>query len=474
MVDKPVKMRVLKELSTMKPDTGNYEKTWEAVLSALRLTLSEGTFNTYLKKTQLVELRETDEKLIGEIGCPSVFIKNTLDQRYAGQMGEELSRVTGKKCEVSLTLRSRETEPKKPEIKDLPLFDEDQPKREGIKRANLRPDYTFENYAVGGSNQMAYAAAQAVARKPGQAYNLLFIYGGVGVGKTHLMQAIGHKALQNGETAVWFCSGEEFTNDLVEAIRFKTTDKVRNKYRRMKILMVDDVQFIAGKPSVQEEFFHTFNAILKEGGQVIMTSDKPPAEISKLEERLRSRFGAGLIVDIGNPDFELRTAILLIKAKQRQINLDMETAQTVAANIEGVRELEGFLVRATTEAEMRGENIDKSLVEEILKLTQPNNGGPRVVTPNEIFLVVGNYYGVGVQQLKGERRTKTIVWPRQILMYLLRNELKLPLDEVGRLIGGRDHTTILHGSEKVSSKLTDNQDLQRELREIKKKIFTTG
>jgi chromosomal replication initiator protein len=452
-------------------DIENYEKIWESVLQSLRLTLSEATFNGYLRKTNLLEIRESGDRLIAEVGCSSVFIKNTLDQRHSGQIGEELSRVTGKKCEVSLVVKEKSQEKA---ANELPLFTEVKTRPEEGKRSNLRADYTFENYAVGGSNQMAFAAAQAIARKPGQSYNPLFIYGGVGVGKTHLMQAIGHKALENGEGPVWFCSGEEFTNDLVEAIRFKTTEKVRNKYRKVKVLMVDDVQFIAGKPSVQEEFFHTFNAILKEGGQVIMTSDKPPAEIAKLEERLRSRFGAGLIVDIGEPDFELKTAILLIKAKQKNIDLPMEVAQAIAANVDGVRELEGFLIKTATDAEMRKEKINKDRVEEILKVNKPGNGEMRVVTPGEVFNAVGNFYGIGISQLKGERRTKTIVWPRQILMYLLRIELRLSLDEVGRLIGGRDHTTVLHGSEKVSLELQTNQNLKREMGEIKRKIFTTA
>jgi chromosomal replication initiator protein len=454
----------------MKIDAENYEKIWESVLQSLRLTLSEATFNGYLRKTILLEIRESGERLVAEVGCSSIFIKNTLDQRHFGQMAEELTRVMGKKCELVLVVKEKGQEKTNGE---LPLFNETKTKVEEGKRSNLRTDYTFDNYAVGGSNQMAFAAAQAIARKPGSSYNPLFIYGGVGVGKTHLMQAIGHKCLEGGEAPVWFCSGEEFTNDLVEAIRFKTTEKVRNKYRRVKVLMVDDVQFIAGKPTIQEEFFHTFNAILREGGQVIMTSDRPPEEITKLEERLRSRFGAGLIVDIGEPDFELKTAILLIKAKQRNLNLPMDAAQTIAENIEGVRELEGFLLKVATDAEMRNESITKSRVEEILKIKKNVHSEVRVVTPNEVFGVVGNFYGIGVTQLKGERRTKTIVWPRQILMYILRFDLKLPLDEVGRLIGGRDHTTVMHGSEKVSLELETNQNLKRELLEIKKKIFTT-
>jgi chromosomal replication initiator protein len=268
-----------------------------------------------------------------------------------------------------------------------------------------------------------------------------------------------------------FCSGEEFTNDLVEAIRFKSTEKVRNKYRKVKLLMIDDVQFIAGKPSVQEEFFHTFNTIQREGGQVVMTSDKPPAEISKLEERLKSRFGAGLIVDIGPADFELRTAILLIKAKQRNYDLLMDTAQTIAANIEGVRELQGFLTKMETEEHLKNKKLSREELLMLLKVNDGINGRNKVITPMEVINLVGSFYGIGVQQLKGERRTKTLAWPRQILMYLLRHELRLPLEEVGRLVGGRDHTTVLHAAEKVKGELENNHLFASEMGDLKRKMF---
>lgn len=446
-------------------------KTWGAVLEAMRLVVSDGTFTTYLKPTSLVEIKEIGDRLIAVVGCPSSFIKTTLEQRYWGQLAQELERITNKKCEIQLRVEKTQRADAEREG-GLPLFEGPKVNRDGWRRANLREDYTFETYAVAGSNQMAFAAAQAVARNPGVAYNPLFIYGGVGVGKTHLMQAIGHELLKKTDAGVLFCTGEEFTNDLVEAIRFKATEKVRGKYRKVKLLLIDDVQFIAGKPSVQEEFFHTFNSIQREGGQVVMTSDKPPAEIAKLEERLRSRFGAGLIVDIGPADFELRTAILLIKAKQKQVEISMEVAQIIAQHVEGIRELQGFLVRLITEREMTHQEITPERVESLLKISKPANGTARVVTPTEVITAVGNFYGVGTQQLKGERRTKSVAWPRQILMYLLRYELRLPLEEVGRLIGGRDHTTILHGTDKVKAELETNTALKQEIGEIRKHIFS--
>ncbi len=448
------------------------EKTWTSVLASLKTEVSEGIFNTYLKNTHIVDIQENDQRTIFEIGCNSTFIRNTLDLRYHGQIARELSRVTGKTAEVVIKVAEKKIElDEKGTLFETPkatVFSD------AWRKANLKADFTFENYAVSGSNQMAYAAAQAVAKKLGETYNPLFIYGGVGVGKTHLMQAIGHEALRNSNGQVLFCSGEEFTNDLVEAIRFKTTDKVRSKYRKVKLLMIDDVQFIAGKPTVQEEFFHTFNAIQRDGGQVVMTSDKPPGEIAKLEERLRSRFGAGLIVDVGPADFELRSAIVLIKAKQRNMEISMETAQTIAANVTGVRELQGALIKLETEERIRGKKLD---MEEILKLLNVQNEEAiksRFITPTEVINQIGNYYGVGVQQLKGEKRTKTIVWPRQILMFILRHDLKLPLEEVGRLLGGRDHTTVLHATDKVRGELDQNHKFAAEMADVKRKIFGGG
>ena len=454
------------------------ERIWNSVLASLRTEVSEGAFNTYLKATKLNGVNPVGERFVLEIGCNSAFIKNTLEQRYWGQITRELESILGGKCEISFKISDRNSRINDNESRNegLPLFEETKIDRYASiwQKANLREDFTLENYAVAGSNQMAYAAAQAVTKKPGSAYNPLFIYGGVGVGKTHLMQAIGHEIIKKGESGVLFCTGELFTNDLVEAIRLKSTEKVRSKYRRLKLLMIDDVQFIAGKTSVQEEFFHTFNSIQQDGGQIVMTSDNPPSEIAKLEERLKSRFGAGLTVDIGPANFELRTAILLIKSKQRGIEIDMETAQVIAANIEGVRELQGFLAKLETEEKVRGNKMDTAQIQKLLELPLNGNEKTKIITPTEVISEVGNFYGIGVQQLKGERRLKTIVWPRQVLMYLLRNDLRLPLEEVGRLVGGRDHSTVLHAEGKVKIELVDNHRFQAELASLRKKIFASS
>lgn len=445
------------------------EKIWESTLAAVRVNVSSGMWATFLKNTTLLEVKEAGDRLICVVGCPTAMIRDTILQRFWGQIIEELGRTTGKQCELVLKVESQRVKEPESESSLGPLFENKKTGEGEWKRAKLREDYTFKTYAVGGSNQMAYAAALAVSRKPGQAYNPLFIYGGVGVGKTHLMQAIGHEALREGENRVLFCTSEQFTNDLVEGIKNKTTEKVRAKYRQVRVLMIDDVQFIAGKPSAQEEFFHTFNAIQAEGGQVVMTSDRPPAEIAKLEERLKSRFGAGLIVDIGQPDWELRTAILLIKAGQRGVELPIEAARVIAEQVEGVRELQGFLTRILTDAEINKAPVNLERVKEMLKLP-PGNGTTKVVTPMEIIEIVAKYYEVGIQQLKGERRTKTVVWPRQVLMYFLAHEAKLPLTEVGRLLGGRDHSTVIHARDKILAQAGETKT-KGELDGIRRRIF---
>ena len=446
------------------------EKIWGGVLAAMKMNVSAGGFTTFIKVTDLVEVKEADGRLLCVVGCPTAMIRDHIQQRFWGQIVEELARVTGKTCEVVLKIQASRSKIQEEKADFGPLFEERRVGESEKRRARLRMDYTFDNYAVGSSNQMAYAAAQAVARKPGQAYNPLFIYGGVGVGKTHLMQAIGHKLLDQGEDRMLFCTSEQFTNDLVEGIKNRNTERVRAKYRLVRLLMIDDVPFIAGKPSAQEEFFHTFNSIQAEGGQVVMTSDRPPLDIERLEERLKSRFGAGLIVDIGSPDFELRSAILLIKASQRGANLPMEAAQLIAEQIQGVRELEGFLTRVVTDAELNKASISVDRVREMLMLPVAN-GSTKVVTPNQIIEIVSKHYEIGVQQLRGERRTRTVVWPRQVLMYFLAHEAKLPLTEVGRLLGGRDHSTVIHARDKILARAETDNKTRVEIADIRKRIF---
>jgi chromosomal replication initiator protein len=321
---------------------------------------------------------------------------------------------------------------------------------------------------------MAHAAAVAVAEHFGTAYNPLFLYGGVGVGKTHLAHAVALKYLEaHPAEQMIYCMSEEFTNGIIEAIQQKKTHEFRRRYRKVRGLFIDDIQFIAGKTTVQEEFFHTFNAVLKAGGQVVMTSDRPPSEIPHLEARLRSRFEAGLLVDIGKPDFELKTAIALIKAEQRKINLTMEQAQIIAANVESARQVEGFLTRLTTEIMLKHRTLDVSLIQSLLGKTQLiKDDSPPPLRPLEVMKGVARYFDITPKQLRGERRVKQLVTPRHIAMYLLRVDYKLPLTEIGLLFTNRDHTTVMHAVDKITTLLKDQESLRMNVGEIRKLLYT--
>jgi chromosomal replication initiator protein len=317
---------------------------------------------------------------------------------------------------------------------------------------------------------MAHAAAEAVSQSLGSAYNPLFVWGGVGVGKTHLMAAVGNYILKKDpDKKVFFCTGEDFTNDIVEGIRNKTTQAFRNKYRKLDLLLIDDIQFIAGKDTVQEEFFHTFNAVTSVGGQIILTSDRPPSEISKLEERLRSRFEAGLIVDIAPPDFELRSAITQIKAKEKGVDLTSEQAQMIAANSESARKIEGILTKILTEIHVKKVVVTNELIE---SLFAKNFEAGKITrsSPEQVTEAVSKYYQVGKRLLLGDSRARPIARPRQVLMYLLRTQLGVPLEEIGRVVGGRDHTTVMHAVEKITQLATEDVQMREDILKIKSVI----
>src|SRR4030042_2224425 len=282
------------------------KSTWHDTLEIIKVSVSPAIFSTWFAKTHISSLKDAGQRVIAEIGCPTAFAKNTIETRYFGLVQDSLVKVTDKKCDLTFIVKEN---PYKNEVAAetfSPLFSEPEAEKDFLnaqRLARIKPSFTFENFAVSGSNQMAHAAALAVTENLGSAYNPLFIWGGVGVGKTHLMGATGNAVLKkNPETKALFCTGESFTNDIIEGIRNKTTQGFRNKYRKLELLLIDDIQFIAGKDTAQEEFFHTFNAVTSAGGQIILTSDRPPSEIPKIEDRLKSRFEAGLIVDIAAPD----------------------------------------------------------------------------------------------------------------------------------------------------------------------------
>ncbi|MBW7944449.1 chromosomal replication initiator protein DnaA [Patescibacteria group bacterium] len=336
------------------------------------------------------------------------------------------------------------------------------------QKAGLRLEYTFETFAVSSTNEMAHAAAMAVSNQPGTAYNPLFIYGGVGVGKTHLMHAVGNNILKRlPDAKILYCTGEDFTNEIVHAIQTKKSMVFKEKYRTVDVLLIDDVQFIAGKNTVQEEFFHTFNSIAKRSGQIILTSDRPPAEISLLEDRLRSRFEAGLMVDIQQPSFELRTAILLIKAQANNLQIPMELAQVIASRIDSARKLEGIIKRIKSEVELKHRQITPQLIDELCKTELEKAPSRLRVKPYDVIKTVADFYHLKQSAIRGKVRVQSIVKARHIAMYFMKEELHLPYMEVGRWFSNRDHTSAMHALRKITAEMNLNDEVRQEVQAIR-------
>jgi chromosomal replication initiator protein len=445
---------------------------WNDCLKSIKVNVSTAIFSTWFSQTHLVNVKSGEDRCLVEVGCNSSFVKSTIEGRYFGLVQDTLTKVLELPVDLIFVVKQAET---KKGGADSPLFQQPTSDRkefqQRVAKSRIRPGFTFENFAVSSSNQMAYAAAEAVSKNPGSAYNPLFIWGGVGVGKTHLMSSIGYNILKGSTSEnVYCCTGEEFTNDIVEGIRNKTTKAFRDKYRRLDALLIDDIQFIAGKDAVQEEFFHTFNSLVASGNQIIMTSDRPPPEISKLEERLRSRFEAGLIVDISSPDFELRCAIAQIKAQERGVELETDLVHVVAGNHDTARQIEGFVVRLISEASLKNTPISLELIEGLIGKGSSMNGGGIKASPKDVVEAVSRYFSLGKRSLLGSSRAKPVSLPRQILMYILRTELSLPLQEVGRVVGGRDHTTVMHAVDKITHLASKDINIRQDIRGIKNMI----
>ena len=457
----------------MSTDT-NTKTVWHDVLESMRVSVSDATYKTWVSQTHLSELNRVDGRFVAQIGCNSSFVKATLESRYFGIIQDTLGKELEGHCDLLFVVKTNPSLSASDVQDSSPLFGQQESSaqefEEVLRKYGLRSAYNFENFAVSSSNQMAHAAAEAVVNDPGRAYNPLFIWGGVGVGKTHLMSAVGYKLLKkNLDLPIHLCTGEQFTNDIVEGIRNKTTQKVRAKYRKLSVLMVDDIQFIAGKDTVQEEFFHTFNAVTGAGGQVIMTADKPPSEISKLEPRLTSRFEAGLTVDIAPLDFELKCAICMIKAKERGVELASDLVSLIAGNAISARQVEGNLVKIIAESRIKNIPITESLVKANLG---HNEDAIQTIkaSPDDIVRAACRYFSILKRDLLGPRRARPIARPRQILMYFLRTELQLPYEEVGRLIGDRDHTTVMHAVEKITQLAAIDVQIREDIVGIKNSL----
>ncbi len=436
---------------------------WKSFLESKKELQNKNRIFFYTLK-DLTPVEMTESNII--FNCSSSGAKSYLE-RKKDEITEMISIHLGKKTDITFVVREK---PISPENAPLLTF---QPSQEDIfRKAGLNPTHTFDKFAVSSTNQVAYAASQAVSQNPGISYNPLFLYGGVGVGKTHLAQGVAHKILSdNNEARVYFCSGERFMNDLIESIREKTTQRFRKKYRSLQLIIVDDIQFIAGKQTVQEEFFHTFNNIVSSGGQVILTSDRPPHDIRNLEDRLRSRFSGGLIVDIQQPNFELRTAILLIKAKEKNIELDIEAAKAISEAILDTRSLEGTLLSLYAQSLTSKRGIDLEVVEGFFKSKVETV--KRKLSPQDIIKTVCTFYNIKQSHLKGKLRTEKLALARQVAMFFLRTELDLNLEEVAYITKRKDHTTVIHAVNKIQNLIMKDSSFKEEIDMITRTVHAS-
>lgn len=446
---------------------------WDDILHYIKEEheISDVSFATWLVPLHLYSVEPGN---IIRIIVPDANFLGYIKKKYSFLLKVAVEEITGLKCEIDFIV---EDQIKEEQSKNNQLIRPGSAKitQEALQNANLNPKYTFDTFVVGANNNLAHAASLAVAESPGEIYNPLFIYGGVGLGKTHLMHSIANFILKNNHKAkILYVTSEKFTNELIDAIRNKnniSTTEFREKYRNNDVLLIDDIQFIIGKESTQEEFFHTFNALYESKKQIIISSDKPPKDIETLEERLRSRFEWGLTVDIQSPDYETRMAILRKKEELEGYNIDNEVIKYIATNIKSnIRELEGALTKIVAFSKLdRSKEISIAMAEEALKdIISP--GGTKKITPDLIIQVVAEHYNLTPLDLLSQRRSKEIVYPRQIAMYLCRNMTEAPLQEIGKAMGGRDHTTIIHGIEKIAKDMENTPTLQNTVDILKKKL----
>ncbi len=440
------------------------DEIWQETLKIIESRINRPSFDTWFPQTELVAYY--DENFI--IKTPNDIVKDWLANTYLNVITESFQDVLKRKVIVKFVVAN--------DLENLPIEESASPVHksesleEKIAKSNLNPRYTFESFVVGDSNKFSHAACMSVAESLSSRYNPLFVYGGVGLGKTHLMQAIGNYVLDNSNKKVLYVSSEKFTNELINGIRDDKTESFRNKYRNIDVLLIDDIQFLAKKERTQEEFFHTFNALHEANKQIVISSDRPPKEIPTLEERLRTRFEWGLITDIQAPDYETRVAILRKKAKLENFDIPDEIMSYIAEKIDSnIRELEGALIRVIAYASLSGKTIDLQLAKESLKEIITDKK-PVVITAEVIQDIVSENFNIRVEDLKSKKRNKDVVYPRQISMYLCRTLTDLSLPKIGEHFGGRDHTTVIHSYDKICSEMIKNPALSNTINSLTEKI----
>ncbi|RMF45550.1 MAG: chromosomal replication initiator protein DnaA [Anaerolineae bacterium] len=441
----------------------NAEQAWQAALGQLQMDMPKAAFDTWVRDAELVSYEDG----VFTIGVKNAYARDWLADRLALTVQRILASILDRTIEVRFIVWQQPLE-NNPPIEQGPVAQASGTNGSSGNHNRLNQRYTFSNFVVGPSNRLAHAACMAVAESPAQAYNPLFLYGGVGLGKTHLLHAIGNHCTQQGLT-VLYVSSEEFTNDLINAIRRHTTQAFREKYRRIDVLLIDDIQFIAGKESTQEEFFHTFNTLHGQDKQIVMTSDRPPKAMVTLEERLRSRFEWGLTADIQPPDFETRLAILRYKAERAGYQLPDGTLELIARQVNSnIRELEGALTRVVAFANLRGMPAAPNLAEIALADLLPRR---TKVEPEQIIQAVADSFGITVERMLSRERSRRVAVPRQIAMYLLREEANLSLPQIGEMLGGRDHTTVMYGCDKVADLMERDSRMRRQVLNLREQLY---
>jgi chromosomal replication initiator protein len=444
---------------------------WGLVLSQINLNISQANFNTWFKDTEIVSIDNSSVV----VSVPNSFAKEWLENKYNKILLKTINNIVDdkiKKITYSIDTKLSVKNTKKNINNSVSSSQLEFAEFTIDKETNLNPKYTFDSFVVGPFNELPHAAAQAVAQNPGSLYNPLFIYGGVGLGKTHLMQAIGNETIKNfPNKRVKYVSVEKFTSEVVSSIRNKCMEEFKLKYREIDVLIIDDIQFLSGKEKTQEEFFHTFNVLYEKNKQIIISSDRPPRSIQSLAERLRSRFEGGMITDVGYPDTETRIAILKTKAQEKNVNFPEDVYLFIANNVQkNIRELEGALNKLIAHQNLGKQLITLDKSKEILKgIFQSSTN---IITPKKIIKAVSNFYDIKEKDLIDSSRKKEIVKPRQVVMYLLRTELKSSYPFIGRKLGGKDHTTVIHSFKKIEKELKNNESFKEELELIKQLIIS--
>lgn len=447
----------------------DHTKIWKVVLAELEIDSDISHFKTIFKHSNSVSFKDS----VFEFYVPSDYAKGIVEAKYLTKITDIVSRITNEKVVLKIHIKTPVDKRNNDinDFSDTPIF-QNVSRPLIAKTEGIFPQFTFDKYIVGSHNRLAHAVAMSVTENPGTSYNPFFLYSQVGLGKTHLVQAMGNQIhTKFPELKIVYVSGEQFMNELLDAIRGKNNKgkEFRDKYRTVDVLIIDDVQFLAGKEATQEEFFHTFNALHMSNKQIILTSDRPPKDIKQLEDRLSSRFASGMIADISAPNVETRIAILQTKNEQMAVDAEQEVIQKIAEHVDSnVRELEGSFLQVVTFARANGKPISVELVNEVLKGIKQEKSSATSV--NDVVKAVSNYYDIKISDIKGSRRQKHVAHARQVCMYMLREVTKTPFETIGDILGGRDHSTVMHGVNKINEKTSSNNMLKTDIKNIEKNL----